>query len=381
MNRVAKEATWPVVIVGGGPAGAVAARQLALAGQRVLLLDKAKFPRPKVCGGCLGGFTLSTLASVGLQHLPEQLGAVPLETIRLSTGQRSVVLPVGQRIALSRTSLDEALLNEAELAGATVWQQAIATVGRTEGDFRHVEVKLPDQSLSLKASLVVLAHGLTGRLPEDTDLQNKPQRRSHIGIGTMIANVGNLVPAGELVMHVGRHGYVGIVQTEANQLDVAAAIEPQRLTQHASAGEALAEMVDDAYQELATQFRKTKFIGTPPLTRQANRVGAERLALVGDAAGYVEPFTGEGIGWAMAGAVQLAELIAAAKLGEYQTVVPQRWQTEHNQSVRHRQTVCRWISRSLRSTVVRQIAMTGLQAIPWLARPVVRAIDRAAIAP
>ena len=57
---------WDALVIGAGPAGALAARQAALSGKRVLLVDSKSFPRPKVCGACLNGQALVVLQSVGL---------------------------------------------------------------------------------------------------------------------------------------------------------------------------------------------------------------------------------------------------------------------------------------------------------------------------
>ena len=72
--------TWDAVVVGAGPAGAVAARELARRGHRVLLAERAKFPRGKVCGCCLNEHTLSALAAAGLGDLPARLDATTTGT-------------------------------------------------------------------------------------------------------------------------------------------------------------------------------------------------------------------------------------------------------------------------------------------------------------
>ena len=97
---------WDAVVVGAGPAGATAARELARRGRSVLLVDKATFPRPKVCGCCLNGSALATLERVGLGDLPARNRAVPLDRTRLFAGGRAaeVRLPVG--VALSRSVFD-----------------------------------------------------------------------------------------------------------------------------------------------------------------------------------------------------------------------------------------------------------------------------------
>ncbi len=108
---------WDAAVVGAGPAGAVAARELARRGRSVLLIDKATFPRWKVCGCCLNGSALDTLAAVGLGDLPARCGAVPLERVRLEAGGRGAELPLPGGVALSREAFDAALVRAAVAAG------------------------------------------------------------------------------------------------------------------------------------------------------------------------------------------------------------------------------------------------------------------------
>lgn len=84
--------TWDAVVVGAGPAGSVTARELARRGRRVLLVDKATFPRAKVCGCCLNRASLAALDAVGLGDLPARLGAVPLDRVKLAAGRATVEL-------------------------------------------------------------------------------------------------------------------------------------------------------------------------------------------------------------------------------------------------------------------------------------------------
>ncbi len=74
---------WDAIVIGAGPAGALAARELAGKGVRVLLVEKRRFPRGKVCGGCLNGRALSILDSVGLGSLVAGSGGVPLGGLQL----------------------------------------------------------------------------------------------------------------------------------------------------------------------------------------------------------------------------------------------------------------------------------------------------------
>src|SRR5438094_692900 len=93
---------WDVIAVGAGPAGALAARELARRGAAVLLVDRAAFPRRKVCGGCVNPWALATLAQVGLGGLTADLGAVPLAGMRLVVGGGTAYVPRAGSVALSR---------------------------------------------------------------------------------------------------------------------------------------------------------------------------------------------------------------------------------------------------------------------------------------
>src|SRR5262245_47996201 len=81
-------AEWDVVVVGASLAGSLAARGLARRGLAVLLVDRAHFPRWKVCGCCLNPFTLGVLTRAGLGDLTERAGARPLATMRLAVRGR-----------------------------------------------------------------------------------------------------------------------------------------------------------------------------------------------------------------------------------------------------------------------------------------------------
>ena len=117
---------WEAVVVGAGPAGSLAARQLAQAGVRVLLVDRAAFPRWKVCGCCLNSGALTTLHSVGLGHLASHRGAVSLGRVCLAVGGRSALLPLPPGAALSREVFDAALVESAVEAGAAFLPQTQA---------------------------------------------------------------------------------------------------------------------------------------------------------------------------------------------------------------------------------------------------------------
>ncbi|HEX6962220.1 MAG TPA: FAD-dependent monooxygenase, partial [Lacipirellula sp.] len=173
--------TWDAVVIGAGPAGAVAARQLALQGKRVLLVDKNRLPRDKVCGGCLGGAALDVLHSMGLSHVPAICGAVPLHTFALASDGVAARLPIGRRAAISRRTLDAALVEEAAHAGVVVRDRMLADMApESREPFRCIKLKTDAAEHAVHARVAIIATGLAPCPPGHETLISPESR---IGLG------------------------------------------------------------------------------------------------------------------------------------------------------------------------------------------------------
>ena len=123
-------------------------------------------------------------------------------------------------------------------------------------------------------------------------------------------------------------------------------------------------------------FRSWK--GTPALTRRAKSVAGAGWFAVGDAAGYVEPFTGEGMAWAVMSATALAP-IAARAVAKWDDALAREWESAHSRVIGKRQRVCRVVSRVLRSPMLTMLAVRALRALPLLSRPVIASLNRPAV--
>ena len=130
--------TWDGIVIGAGPAGAMAARQLALAGRRVLLVEKKHFPRWKICGACLNGQALAALRSAGLGSLVTRLGGIGLDEFHVGFRGRTARLAMPEGVALSRSRLDAALVEAAIAAGARFLDETHAVVGEIRDRSRRV---------------------------------------------------------------------------------------------------------------------------------------------------------------------------------------------------------------------------------------------------
>ena len=198
-------------------------------------------------------------------------------------------------------------------------------------------------------------------------------RGSRIGAGTTLSPELFDLPVGELLMAVGRGGYCGIVLLEDQRVDVAAAVDRQALAAAGGVAGAVAAILKDAAggaawgNRLGEILSRAAFQATPPLTRSAAVVaGATGSILrVGDAAGYVEPFTGEGMGWALAG----GRLVADALLTQTSPAEAYRRSYAAFASRHHRR--CRRIAAVLRHPRLVASAIRFAAAAPWMARPLV----------
>ena len=132
--------SWDVVVVGAGPAGSMAAIQLAEPGLRLLLVDREEFPRHKVCGCCLNGVAMAKLEEAGLAGLPASLGAIPLRELHLLSESKTSVLPMETSYSLSRKTLDFSLARAAVAQGAVFLSSTHARLKGIEGDAWHLKL-------------------------------------------------------------------------------------------------------------------------------------------------------------------------------------------------------------------------------------------------
>jgi hypothetical protein len=237
--------TWDALVVGAGPAGSLAALELARAGRSVLVVERASFPRDKACGGCLNATALAALRASGLGALPAEAGARPLARVCLHAGGRVARLPLRGSLALSRASLDAALLEAARGAGAAVLFETRAasdTSGASLDDVRTVPLSRDGEGeVRVAARVVLVAAGLGATLLDGPVA--RPARGSRIGAGTVLEGAGAALPPGELHMACGARGYVGLVAAERGRLVVAAALDAAAVAEAGGLGRAAAAIV------------------------------------------------------------------------------------------------------------------------------------------
>ena len=296
-----------VLIAGAGPAGAIAATILARAGARVLVLDRARFPRAKLCGDTLNPGALTVLARLGLECAVG--GALPLAGM-IVTGDDDVRVEgrygdvCGQ--AIGRREFDAALVMAAAGAGARVDQGVLVQepIIDTSGDVVRVTglaVRGGDgTSRRITAPIVIAADGRYSRVARALHLSRSTLRPRRWAIGAYFENVGAMTRFGE--MHVRATHYIGVAPLPGS-LTNACVVTPT------PGGQPPAELLSAtlrADSQLRDRFAQARMVSPAiclgPLGVDCDGAGVPGLLLAGDAAGFVDPMTGDGLRFAMRGA-------------------------------------------------------------------------------
>ncbi|MBT8396801.1 MAG: FAD-binding protein [Gemmatimonadetes bacterium] len=367
---------WDAVVVGAGPAGSMTAHELARAGKRVLLLDRQQFPRWKVCGGTLSPGAQGLLAQSDLGGLLDSLGAGPLHTLRLGGWSITADLPLNGSRAVSRSALDAALIEAAVRRGAHFSAGVRVDLGELSGGVRTVELLGSEGPREVAARVVVAADGLASKLLAQAGLPAREPtaaRRRVVGLGAVFPASSAPFEPGVIHMAVGREGYAGVVQVEDGSINVAAALDHEALRQAESPSALVQDLLAQGGWPSLPTTPSLGWRGTPGLTRRPERPGAERLLAVGDAAGYLEPFTGEGVFWSLSGARLIAPLVG--RVGKtWDPRILTEWTNTHARLMKRAQRVCRATSWVLSRPLLTRSALRMLTSSPRLARPIVRRV-------
>jgi flavin-dependent dehydrogenase len=365
----ASRRTWDVAVVGAGPAGSLAAHELARRGAAVLLIDRAAFPRWKVCGCCLNGHALAVLSEAGLEAEILASGAVALHGIRLAVAGRVAEVPLGGGVSLSRQSFDAALVRAAIARGAAFLPRTTAALDGVRAGVRWLDLRHDSLRERVAARVVVAADGLGGKLAARSGVNAvSVESGARIGAGVIVTTAPAFYAPGLIYMSCGRHGYLGLVRLEDGRLNLAAAFDPCWLRRIGGPGSAAIRLLAEVVWPDVPNLAEQTWHGTPALTRQARRRAAERLFLIGDAAGYIEPFTGEGMAWALAAGKAVAPLAVRAAQ-RWQPQLARQWEATYRQLLGRRHSVCRIIASVLRSPRLTRALIHLLALAPGLAAP------------
>jgi geranylgeranyl reductase family protein len=348
-----------VAIVGGGPAGSSCAAFCAAGGLRVALIEREKFPREKVCGDCANPACLSILQRLGLaneiQKWPHAI-AEAVDFISINGRTVRATFPRGARVInIKRSIFDHRLLERARELSAQVHEEAtVVSLAKT----RERDWKIDIVRDTFLARVLVGADGRNSTVARLCNLLPRPERerialQAHIPLPRDFGN--------RIVLQFLLQGYSGQAPVNDRELNLCLVGTPPTIS-------SLRKWADEHFKLSTDQAWRT----ITPLTRAPILAGQENLFFIGDAARVVEPFTGEGIYYALRSGELAAAAITKIIRGEDRQSAGKEFARAHRAMYRGRL----WINQLARSAVLSPRFASRLLAITPISAPVLRALTR-----
>jgi geranylgeranyl reductase family protein len=324
------DSTRDAVVVGGGPAGAAVAVMLKQRGHDVVLLDEARFPRDKVCGEGISPEAWRLLAALEVEAAVRALGPHPLRGMAVTAPDgtcfrgdyRGAAQP---GFAVRRQRFDRVLLERAREVGVEVREGTRATGLLKNGDAVAGVIAVNGHGPeSLPARLVVGADGRRSVVARRLGLLREHRRLRKFAVRGYWEGMQGLEERGE--MHGGGGGYCGVAPLSPTRANLTFVVDRREMAEAGGGLEEFYRRTLHRWPRITERLAGATLLCTPkaigPLALEASRVSAPGALLVGDAAGFYDPFTGEGVTLALRSAELAAEaadryLRAGASLVDY----------------------------------------------------------------
>lgn len=323
---------YDAIVVGGGPAGATSAALLAGAGWRIAVVEKAPYPRRKVCGEFISETTWPLLRQLGVAARLLEMAGPPVRRVGVYAARAMVTAELASTAhgtpsegrAIGREYLDTALLQQAAQAGAMVLQPC--ALSQCVGDSRGYECTIVDQgtrqSRILRSRLIVAAHGSWETGPMPTQNFRRPRHSADL-FGFKAHFVGCALPQDLMPLIAFPGGYGGMVHTDGGRVSLSCCIRRDQLERCRNqrrdlrAGEAVLMHIRSSCTGVALALASAKvdgaWLSAGPLSTGIRSFGRDGIFAVGNAAAEAHPIVAEGISIAIQSAALLSERLIARR--------------------------------------------------------------------
>jgi flavin-dependent dehydrogenase len=325
MLSVPQSRRYDAIVVGGGPAGSTTALMLARAGWAVALVEKSRFPRPKVCGEFISASTFPLLAEFGLLDEVRGLAGHEVRRVGVFAGETLSPSPMpafsgpfgtwGR--ALGRDSLDTLMLEAAVRAGANLWQPARVTeIERSNRGWR-CDIRHGTRSASLFGRTVIVANGSWEKSPWLPDCQGPHKASDLLAFKAHFKDADLASDLMPLLVFPG--GYGGMVWSDQDRVSLSCCISRETLNRYRDgeerAGQAVLRHLRHSCEGVATALKRATLQGTwlsaGPVRPGIRAAFSDGMFRVGNAAGEAHPIIAEGISMAIQSAWLLCRILIA----------------------------------------------------------------------
>jgi geranylgeranyl reductase family protein len=345
-----------VAIVGGGPAGSTCAAFCAAAGLRTVLIEREKFPREKVCGDCVNPACWPVLRRLEVAEQVRNLSHAKIDAVEfISIDGRKVGVNLPRdgdsEIAVKRSLFDNVLLNRAREQGAEVHESSVvAAIRKTAA--HNWKIDIVHQTIT--ARVLVGADGRNSTVARLCNLLPRPERerialQAHVPLPRDFGR--------RIVLQFLPEGYSGQSPVNESELNLCLVGKPASVS-------ILRRWAECEFHLSPDQSWRT----ITPLTRGAISPAHDNLLLIGDAARVVEPFTGEGIYYALRSGELAADAIAKIIGGQDRQLILREFVRGHEEIYRGRL----WINHLARAAVLSPRLTSVLLQIPGVSSTIIR---------
>lgn len=378
---------YDVIIIGAGPAGSASALFLHKRGYRTLVLEQAQFPRDKVCGEFISPAADPILAKLGVLDAIEALSPCRLRGVAISAYEKRELRmdypphPASGRrmtsLSLKRKVLDPLLMDRVRECGIEVRERHKAIDFIFEkGAVAGVKVLDPEKKpFSLSARAVIDAGGRNAVSLRRLNLKRKGKGNGKIALAAHWQ--GKNIPRDYCYMHISRPGYTGMAAVGEEEVNVVLVVDEKELK-----GRDAHEFYLSA---VLKNHRRRKFLADAQVAERVRTVDSLAysvksvpcggLALVGDAMGFIDPFTGEGIYLSLRSAQLAAETIGEAfKAGGFSRSYLQSYESRRHKEFHKKFTLSRVLQRLIYNPSLCNFAVGVLEKNPSLAATLVGVI-------
>jgi len=299
---------YDLIVVGAGPAGSTCAALCAENGARIMILEAARFPRDKVCGDCLNPAVWPILDRLGLSSAVRALPSTVPRVMRFSvSGHLEVEIPMstsveglssGEERIVRRREFDALLAHRALELGAGFRDGSPVTNIRQTSGIWEITIASGETYQSRR---IVAADGRNSLIARNQRHYPSERKDGRIGIQAHIPHPPGY--DGALVMRIYRNGYGGIADLGNGMANLCL------VANQASLKELRKEAEEFHHLSTTTEWRSI----TPISRSHAREPARNGIYLCGDAARVVEPFTGEGISYALRSGALLADILSASE--------------------------------------------------------------------